>query len=420
MIRDIVILQERELALKVAERYIPRTMDTAARGDGNLVLVILGPRRAGKSFFGMHLIRSRTSFGYVNFDDERLVGLPEYDELLSAVDAQYHNPADLLFDEIQNVEQWELLVNRLQRQGRRLVVTGSNAHLLSSELATHLTGRHIPLVLFPFSFKEYLAAVIGSHAATQQEYREYCTGYLRQGGYPEPLIKNIDRKGYLSTLLESIIYKDIVKRFRIRSVEGIEDLARYLLSNIGSEYAYRTLAEVTKCKSAHTVERYLRHMEEAFLFFSLRRFSYRVREQARANRKIYCIDNGFISAAAFGVSEGIGRLAENAVAIRLFKLELRGECEAYFWKNARQHEVDFVVVRKRRVEKLLQVCWNADNPQTMERGTRALVTAGEELQCTNLLLLTENGQGKKEVGWFGKKAWVELVPLWKWMMEPVW
>ena len=316
------------------------------RGQSDLVAVILGPRRAGKSFFGMHLIHSKKSFGYVNFDDERLVGLPDYDELMSAVDAIYDNPTDLLLDEIQNVDRWELLVNRLQRQGRRLVVTGSNAHLLSSELATHLTGRHIPLMLFPFSFNEYASVAIKKQPATQQEYKEHFHNYLRDGGYPEPLIKNIERRSYLATLLESTIYKDIVKRFKIRSVEGIEDLTRYLLSNVGSEYSYRTLAEVTKCKSSHTVEKYLRYLEEAFLFFSLRRFSYKVKEQAKANRKIYCIDNGFIAAGAFGVSEGTGRLAENAVAIRLHKRELDGECEVYFWKNVQQHEVDFVVVTK--------------------------------------------------------------------------
>jgi predicted AAA+ superfamily ATPase len=241
--------------------------------------------------------------------------------------------------------------------------------------------------------------------------------YLRDGGYPEPLIKNIDRKTYLSTLLESIIYKDIVKRFKIRSVDGIEDLARYLLSNIGSEYSYRTLAEVTKCKSTHTVEKYLRYLEEAFLFFSLRRFSYKVKEQAKANRRIYCIDNGFIAAGAFGVSEGIGRLAENAVAVRLRKRELDGESETYFWKNVQQHEVDFVVVKNRKVDQIIQVCWNIEKPETKEREIRALVTAGEELQCKKLLVLTENKEKRENVEWFGKKAAIQYVPLWKWMRE---
>jgi uncharacterized protein len=416
MLRDILIMQKRELAQRLGDPYIVRSMKKAA-GESNLVVVILGPRRAGKSFFAMHLIHSKKSFGYVNFDDERLVGLPDYDELLSAVDAVYDSPTDLLFDEIQNVDRWELMVNRLQRQGRRLVVTGSNAHLLSSEFATHLTGRHIPLILFPFSFNEYASASIKKQPATQQEYKELLYDYLRDGGYPEPLIKNIDRKSYLSTLLDSTIYKDIVKRFRIRSVDGIEDLTRYLLSNIGSEYSYRTLAEVTKCKSSHTVEKYLRHLEEAFLFFSLKRFSYKVKEQAKANRKIYCIDNGYMTAGAFRVSEGTGRLAENVVAVRLRKRELDGQCELYFWKNVQQHEVDLVVVENRKVSQIIQVCWNMEKPETREREIRAIVTAGAELKCKKLLILTENKEGVENVEWFGKKAAVQFLPLWKWMLE---
>jgi predicted AAA+ superfamily ATPase len=142
-----------------------------------------------------------------------------------------------------------------------------------------------------------------------------------------------------------------------------------------------------------------------------------VKEQAKANRKIYCIDNGFIATDAFRVSEGTGRLAENAVAVRLRKRELDGECEVFFWKNVQQHEVDFVVVKKRKVDQIIQVCWNIERPETKEREIRALVTAGEELKCKKLLILSENKQGMENVEWFGKKAVVQFMPLWQWMME---
>lgn len=418
MLQDIVILQKREMEKRLGDGYVERSVKKIADGN-DLVVVILGPRRAGKSFFGMHFIQSKKSFGYVNFDDERLVGISDFDELLSVVNIVYNNPEYLLLDEIQNVEKWELLVNRLQRQGKRLVVTGSNAHLLSSEFATHLTGRHIALTLFPFSFIEYTSVSIKTLPATQLEQKEHLSNYIRDGGYPEPLIKNIDRNDYLSTLLEATIYKNIVKRFKIRSIDGIEDLARYLLSTIGSEYSYRTLAEVTKCKSWHTVEKYLRHLEDSFLFFSLRRFSFKVKEQTKANKKIYCIDNGFVTASAFGMSEGIGRLAENAVAIRLRKHELDGKCEVYFWKNNRQHEVDFVVMKNRKIDQMIQVCWNLDKKETMDRELRALITAGEELNCNNLQILTDSRQGTENVEWFGKKKQVKIVPIWKWMIEEI-
>jgi len=113
-------------------------------------------RRAGKSFFAMHAVEGLGRFGYLNFDDERLCELKDYDGLIAVVDSLYGKPKHLLLDEVQNLPKRELLVNRLQRQGFRLTITGSNAHLLSSELATHLTGRHVQIVLFPFSFAEYL------------------------------------------------------------------------------------------------------------------------------------------------------------------------------------------------------------------------------------------------------------------------
>ena len=166
------------------------------------------------------------------------------------------------------------------------------------------------------------------------------------------------------------------------------------------------------------MEKYLRYLEEAFLFFSLKRFSFKIKEQAKANRKIYCIDTGFISTGAFGVSEGTGKLAENAVAIRLRKRELDGEFEVFFWKNIQHHEVDFVVVRNRKVDTLVQVCWNIDIPAVKEREIRALVTAGDEMKCKNLLVLTDSKQGNETVEWFGKKASFKYVPLWKWMMDP--
>ena len=198
----------------------------------------------------MHLVGSKPSRGYVNFDDERLADLRSYDELMAAIDSVYGNPKYLLLDEVQNIPQWELFVSRLQRQGYRLFLTGSNAHLLSSELATHLTGRQIPIVLFPFSFAEYVSS--RGEELTQPEIAESLRTYVEQGGMPEPLLHDIDRVSYLRTLWDSIIYRDIVKRHRIREVAGIEDLAGYLLANVTSEYSLNRLAEVTKVRSVHT------------------------------------------------------------------------------------------------------------------------------------------------------------------------
>src|SRR3990172_2531158 len=262
MIRDMVVLQQRELGKRLKERYVKR--DGIPKDIGHdLIKVIIGPRRAGKSFCAIHLLGELGSFGYVNFDDERLIGEEDYDAIISTINSLYPGATYLL-------------------------ITGSNAHLLSRELATHLTGRHMLIPILPFSFHECLG--LEGKELTTSEMKERWSAYLVDGGYPEPLIKGIDRRDYLATLFRSVLYKDVVKRFRIRSVQGMEDLALFLASNVAQEYSSTTLSKVTRCRSAHTVETYLRYLEEAFLFFRVARYSNKVKEQATSAKKVYCID----------------------------------------------------------------------------------------------------------------------------------
>jgi predicted AAA+ superfamily ATPase len=385
LIRDILLIQKRELERRLVEKYIDRAVDTK-KFENDLIKVIIGPRRAGKSFLAVHILDKLGSFGYINFDDEKLVEMEDYDSLINAVNSIYENPKYLLFDEIQNLEKWELFVNRLQRQGYNLVITGSNSKLLSKELASHLTGRYLLINVFPFSFKEFLD--VESKELTMNEIKERLMTYLIYGGYPEPLIKNIDYKDYLSTLFNSIIYKDIVKRFRIRSIQAIEDLAVYLVSNIAGEFSYNTLTRITKTRSVHTVEKYLNHLEEAFIFFRINRFSHKVKEQ------IY----------------------SNIVAIELKKLEMNGLVNIYFWRSDKQEEVDFVVKQGLKVERLIQVCYDAGDIKTKEREVKALLKAGEELKCRNLFILTDDYEAEETKSWFGIKGKIKFIPLWKWLL----
>lgn len=413
LIRDILLIQKRELERRLGEKYIDRAVDTK-KFENDLIKVIIGPRRAGKSFLAVHILNKLGSFGYINFDDEKLVEMEDYDSLINAVNSIYENPEYLLFDEIQNLEKWELFVNRLQRQGYNLVITGSNSKLLSKELASHLTGRYLLKNVFPFSFKEFLD--VGGKELTANEIKEKLMTYLIYGGYPEPLIKNIDYKDYLSTLFDSIIYKDIVKRYRIRSIQAIEGLAMYLVSNIAGEFSYNTLTRITKTRSVHTVEKYLNHLEEAFIFFRINRFSHKVKERIYSNKKIYCIDNGLIHAKSFKFSPDIGKLYENIVAIELKKLEMNGLANIYFWRSDKQEEVDFVVKQGLKVERLIQVCYDAGEIKTKEREVKALLKAGEELKCKNLFILTDDYEAEETKSWFGIKGIIKFIPLWKWLL----
>ncbi len=415
IVRDILLIQKRELESRLKEKYVERAGDSKELTRG-LINVIIGPRRAGKSFFAIHALGKIGAFGYANFDDEKLVETKDYDEIINAINSLYNNPKYILFDEIQNLDKWELFANRLNRQGYNLVITGSNSNLLSKELATHLTGRHSLINIFPFSFKEYLDAQ--AMELTERETNEKLFAYLTYGGYPEPLLKKIEYKDYLSTLFNSIIYKDIVKRFRIRNVQAIEDLAIYLISNISQEFSYNTLSKVTNCKSVHTIQKYLSYLEEAFIFFKISKFSFKVRDQIASNKKIYCIDNGFIHAKAFRFSPDTGKLYENIVAIELKKLEMNGTSNIYYWKSDQQEEVDFLVKQGPRIKQLIQVCYDFGNIKTKDREIRALLKGSKEFGCKDLLVLTENYEAEEVMNWFGIREKIKFIPLWKWLLNP--
>ena len=202
-VRDAILLQKRELDLRVKEKYVPR--DAELPGEGNkLIKVIIGPRRAGKSFFAVHSLTEKGQFGYVNFDDEQLTGGQIIPEIVPAIESVYGKVSTLLLDEVQNLFEWELFVNRLSRQGYNLYITGSNAHLLSKDLATHLTGRHTLTTILPFSYREYVR--FKGEECTESEYREHLDLYSEIGGFPEPLVTKINRKEYLSRLFDAIIY----------------------------------------------------------------------------------------------------------------------------------------------------------------------------------------------------------------------
>lgn len=408
-IKDILLSQKKELTATRGKNYIKRNVKLEAL-DKPLIKVIAGPRRAGKSFFAIHEL---VEAGYVNFDDERIINLKNYDETIEAVKNIYKNPRTIFLDEIQNLSGWELFVNRLQRQNYNLVISGSNANLLSRELSTHLTGRHINILILPFSFKEYLDFFDKQY--TEPEIKTKFETYVENGGYPEPLVYGLDYKDYLKTLFDSILFKDIVKRYSIRYPKELENLAKQLVSNFCGQFSYGKLRKTTDIGSVHTVKKYVGCLEETFLIFALKRFSFKVKEQEKANRKIYVLDNGFINAVSFSFSENSGRLYENLVAIELKKRELKGELELFYYMN--DYEVDFVIKKGKKVTQLIQVCFALDNEDTKQREIRGLLYGSRDLKCDKLIVITRSREGTETVSWFGMKKEISYIPLWKWPLE---
>jgi predicted AAA+ superfamily ATPase len=413
---DILLDQRREFRALLARPYVVRRVAISSEIE-DLVRVVIGPRRAGKSVFSAHLaIAENPGCGYMNFDDERLAGVADTDGLLAALDSVYGNPGLILLDEIQNVPNWELWVNRLQRQGRRLILTGSNAHLLSSELATHLTGRHFCIPMLPFSFAEYLEASSKEGSlVTSAEKREACRSYSRCGGFPEVVIKKMDDGAYLKTLTSAVIHKDIVTRYRLRAPQALDVLALCLVSQPGGVYSYRRLAQATGCRSVHTLKKYIGYLEQAFLLFTLPAFSYKPREQAAYLKKAYAVDNGLIASAGFQSSANHGRLMENLVAIQLFRQQLAGGAKIFYWTDPQKAEVDFVVFRNNRVEQLIQVCVDAEDSKTEEREVRGLLKASRALGCNDLLLLTGSMHGERRENWHGMSGTIRRMPIADWL-----
>lgn len=411
---DRLFLQQREMQIKREAPYIIRDIPSW-KSSGQLITVITGPRRAGKSTTALCQLILGNSAAYINFDDEDLATAEDFLVLEAALNNVYGAYDTLVIDEIQNLKKWELVINRLQRQGVHLIITGSNAHLLSGELATHLTGRYIPIFLLPFSFQEFIR-VKTSTQLTTHEYIQNLREYAETGGYPEVVIGKMESSLYLNTLLQAILFKDIVRRFQIRYPQSIEDIAFYLISNPAVEYSYANLSLMTDV-SINTVKKYLHYLHETFLFFSIPRFSWKVREQVSSNKKIYLTDTGLFSARSLRHSRHTGRLYENIVAIHLYRESLYGESRVYFWKGKQGEEVDFVIQKGHTIKRLIQVSLDLSDPKTLQREIRGLLKASTELNCDDLMIISEDEERTVEPEWYGLKGKIQIVPLYKFLLN---
>jgi len=413
MLKTAVLKQKLEKEQLLLLSYVTRTKDHFGKKwlDSKLIKVVLGPRRAGKSVYSLMLLKDRP-FMYFNFDDEILAtaGGISADELMKELHAAYGNIKTILFDEIQNLSAWELFVNRLLREGYNLVLTGSNARLLSKELATALTGRHIPIEILPFDFKEFLQAKkfdadseYSSLPQNRGELLHLMGQFLLYGGYPEVVVSNLD----------SLLFKDVVKRHKVKFSTQIGNLGSHLLNNFASLYTLRKLQDVLRLKSVATTEKYTRYLEDAYLIFSLLRYSPKSIQRIKSPKKVYVVDNGFVSAKAVQHSPDKGKLMENLVFTELAKRGVKPNQELFYYKTRNNREVDFGVKKGMEVTELIQVCADVTNPDVLEREVKALIEAGSELGTKVLTLLTWDE--KREIKRNGSV--IQVRPLWEWMLE---
>jgi predicted AAA+ superfamily ATPase len=356
--------------------------------------VVIGVRRSGKSTLCHKVLLERgVRYGYVNFDDDRLADLKTEDlnTVLSCVYQLYGTDVPyLVLDEIQDVDGWYLFVNRLLRTNLHIFVTGSNAKLLSGELATHLTGRYNEIHLYPFSFSEYcLYHQIDTQSITTKadaERKRAFMDYIHDGGFPEMQgLRN--KRAYVQSLIEAILRKDIKKRFNIRNIESLRKLAHHLINNACQEVNYDELSELLGIADK-TVKKYVDYLSQAFLVQLLTRHSFKSKERIR-NQKVYIVDTGLQGNRDNALMpENIGWRLENIVFIELLRRCAQDFLDVYYHKPApRAKEIDFVVCDQDKAVELIQVAYEIDSPKAYDRETSSLVKASDALSCSHLTLI---------------------------------
>lgn len=362
-----------------------------------LIKLITGPRRVGKSVFALLMLQGM-NFAYLNFDDNQLLEKWDEDIAMSALDDVYPNYDFMLLDEIQNLPDWDLWVSKLYRRGKNLIITGSNAKMLSSEMATVLTGRYLQIEMLPFSLDETMRWKNISPDREEQAAQAIVLAddYMRNGGYPETIPTRSITKSYLSTLFDSILLKDVAQRHKVRNTTDLYNLATYLLSNFCNPISANELAGELGLSSVATTKKFCDYLNEPYLFFYLPRFNNKLKLMNKAPKKVYVVDNGFVQSTAFNFSENLGRLLENQVFVELLRRGYIPGQTLFYYRTRNDKEIDFVTRKGTKVEQLIQVCYDMTSGKTRKRELDALVEASEELHCDNLLVITNSQEEQIE------------------------
>lgn len=414
----VLLEQKEEFLTNLSEQWCYRPEEELVDLDSKLAQVIIGIRRSGKSTLCFNVIKkSGEKFAYVNFDDERFANITS-DDLNSILECLYKIYGDfnhLFIDEIQNIDEWFLFINRLLRTGIHVLITGSNAKLLSGELATHLTGRHMKVELFPFSFSEYCDYKKHSIAHGTTKEKGLLQGafdeYLHDGGFPE-LLNEKRKQTYINTLVDSIVKKDIEQRYSVKYKAAFENITYHLLNNAPSKINYSDLQNQFGLKSDHTAENYVNYAKNAYLICGLHKYSAKSKIRIR-DEKAYAVDVALMNNRenAFA-GENLGWRLETIVYIELLRRYKPLECDIYYYDET-AGEADFVVCRGNSVLQIIQVSYDISNPKTFKREIKGLLLASGKTGCNNLLLITDSEE--KSITVDGKD--ISIVPAYSWLVD---
>lgn len=398
--------------------------------DTNQAISITGARRSGKSTIMLQLAKSvltdikPENILIVNLEDYRFhnfsLGLLKQIYELFKRKISKTGKKIIVLDEIHKIKGWEKFVRTLlDKKETKVIVSGSNSELISEEYASLLTGRHINAKVMPLSFKEILkfkdidTTSKRKILAKKPKIKEYTEEYLKYGGFPEVVNSpKQTRFKILGDYFESIITKDVADRHNIRRKDKLKSLVRFYLTNISNRITFNKTSNNLNIPLG-TVERFSHYLEESFLINFVKRFSFKLKEQEKAPRKVYSVDTGISNAIGFKFSKNIGDIMENTVFLEIKKKNKENKNEIYYWQGSGGKEVDFVIKKGNDINKLIQVCYDIENPDTKKREIEALLKASNKLKCKNLLVVTYEFKGEEKIK--GKK--IKFTPLWEWMLS---
>jgi predicted AAA+ superfamily ATPase len=408
----------------------PRSIDLARLLDYREIKVITGVRRSGKSTLLFQTINHLINKGIapdnillLNFDFDSFRGITLDDLFKGYLEASGAPPTEthIFLDEVHFRDDWQRWVRRLydMREVKQIFITDSSSRLLSGEYAKILTGRIITKILYPLSFKEFLTfkgivyepryITLKSEAAVKRSLREF----MQYGGFPEVVQKDeYGKQLMLKEYFSNILHKDIGERFRVNQTK-ISEVAEYLLSCFSSPVSLRAIRNNFGV-GVGTASKYTAALEEVFLYSFLRKYSPSLKTQIKDIKKVYCIDAGIINTAGFNLSENIGRVAENTVYLELKRRQQQNPSQQlYYHRDQQQKEVDFVVKENLKIRQLIQVCWSTQDQKTEKREAEAILKAGRQLKCANLLIITEDEEKTEKTN----NTTINYTPLWKWLIQ---
>jgi predicted AAA+ superfamily ATPase len=416
LVRDYIT----EWMKKKIVKGVGRELEVPKRKDR--VISVIGPRRAGKTYYFYQLMeKDRANSLYLNFEDTRLmdVSFKEIRDLIRIyMEIMGKAPSNVFFDEIQNVENWELAIRELlDLQHYNIFVTGSSSKLLSREIATQLRGRTFSYLLLPFSFREFLKAKnVVAEKLTMDEaakIRGYLKDYLEFGGFPEVVFEETEKERILKEYFEMILFRDIVERHKLKNISLARFLLSFLLQNFSKEISINKILKSLSSQrfGKNTLYSYIDKIQDSVALFVLNRFSLRVYQRESWPKKVYLCDMGLTKVVRF--SEDIGKLMENCVFLELLRLtNKKPMLEIYYWKNYEGAEVDFLLKEGEKIKELIQVTYASGRDEIGEREVKSLLKASKETECKNLTIITWNYEGVDKID----NRTIKFTPLWKWLL----